>query len=87
MISQDVVDGEVQLTPIQHWFFSLDFAEKHHYNQAVMLYSEQRFQEELINQSLTELAGRIYPQALQVSSIGLQSGARNYLHGSRCCHG
>jgi amino acid adenylation domain-containing protein/non-ribosomal peptide synthase protein (TIGR01720 family) len=29
--------GPLPLTPIQHWFFEQDFAEPHHFNQAVML--------------------------------------------------
>ncbi|MBW4417615.1 MAG: amino acid adenylation domain-containing protein [Myxacorys californica WJT36-NPBG1] len=34
---QGVVTGLVPLTPIQHWFFEQDFAEPHHWNQAVLL--------------------------------------------------
>jgi amino acid adenylation domain-containing protein/non-ribosomal peptide synthase protein (TIGR01720 family) len=34
---QGPVIGEVQLTPIQRWFFEADFAEPHHWNQAVLL--------------------------------------------------
>jgi len=31
------VRGDVPLTPIQHWFFERDFANPHHWNQALML--------------------------------------------------
>ena len=31
------VTGPVRLTPIQRWFFEQDFAEPHHFNQAVMI--------------------------------------------------
>src|SRR6185312_11205344 len=34
---QGIVTGPVPLTPIQHWFFDLDLAEPHHFNQAVMI--------------------------------------------------
>jgi len=34
---QGIVTGPVPLTPIQHWFFELDLAEPHHFNQAVMI--------------------------------------------------
>ncbi|MBW4537640.1 MAG: amino acid adenylation domain-containing protein [Myxacorys chilensis ATA2-1-KO14] len=34
---QGVVTGRVPLTPIQQWFFEQDFAEPHHWNQAVLL--------------------------------------------------
>jgi amino acid adenylation domain-containing protein/non-ribosomal peptide synthase protein (TIGR01720 family) len=30
------VSGRVPLTPVQHWFFEQEFAEPHHWNQAVM---------------------------------------------------
>ena len=35
--NQHAVQGEVALTPIQRWFFEQEFAEPHHYNQAVLL--------------------------------------------------
>jgi amino acid adenylation domain-containing protein/non-ribosomal peptide synthase protein (TIGR01720 family) len=34
---QRAVQGEVALTPIQRWFFEQEFAQPHHYNQAVLL--------------------------------------------------
>jgi non-ribosomal peptide synthase protein (TIGR01720 family) len=34
---QGTVSGEIQLTPIQSWFFEEDFENKDHWNQAVML--------------------------------------------------
>jgi amino acid adenylation domain-containing protein/non-ribosomal peptide synthase protein (TIGR01720 family) len=34
---QSSVTGPVPLTPIQRWFFAQNFAEPHHYNQAVLL--------------------------------------------------
>jgi len=40
-IDQSVVQGEVKLTPVQHWFFQEDIIRKHHYNQAVMLHSKE----------------------------------------------
>ncbi len=36
-VNQDIVQGTVPLTPIQHWFFAQSMEEKHHYNQSVML--------------------------------------------------
>ena len=35
--TQDVVSGEVPLTPIQQWFLERDLPEPHHFNQAVLL--------------------------------------------------
>ncbi|HYG62303.1 MAG TPA: amino acid adenylation domain-containing protein, partial [Thermoanaerobaculia bacterium] len=34
---QGAVTGEVPLTPIQRWFFEQDFADPHHFNQALLL--------------------------------------------------
>jgi non-ribosomal peptide synthase protein (TIGR01720 family) len=34
---QGIVTGELPLTPIQHWFFAQQFAEQHHWNQALLL--------------------------------------------------
>jgi amino acid adenylation domain-containing protein/non-ribosomal peptide synthase protein (TIGR01720 family) len=34
---QGIVTGEVQLTPVQHWFLTRDMTDPHHYNQAIML--------------------------------------------------
>ncbi len=34
---QGIVTGDVQLTPVQHWFLEREVADPHHYNQAVML--------------------------------------------------
>jgi amino acid adenylation domain-containing protein/non-ribosomal peptide synthase protein (TIGR01720 family) len=34
---QEVVQGEVPLTPIQRWFFEQDFAEPNHWNQSTLL--------------------------------------------------
>lgn len=34
---QEVVPGPVPLTPIEHWFFEQNLAERHHFNQAVMI--------------------------------------------------
>jgi amino acid adenylation domain-containing protein/non-ribosomal peptide synthase protein (TIGR01720 family) len=48
MIEQAAVSGEMALTPIQHWFFALDFAEKHHYNISLMLYRREGFDQEIL---------------------------------------
>jgi amino acid adenylation domain-containing protein/non-ribosomal peptide synthase protein (TIGR01720 family) len=34
---QDLAEGEVRLTPIQHWFFEQDVGRREHFNQSVML--------------------------------------------------
>jgi amino acid adenylation domain-containing protein/non-ribosomal peptide synthase protein (TIGR01720 family) len=39
-LDQGVVIGQVELTPIQKWFFTKNFTNMHHWNQAVMLYNK-----------------------------------------------
>ncbi|HEU4769906.1 MAG TPA: amino acid adenylation domain-containing protein, partial [Pyrinomonadaceae bacterium] len=36
-VEQTLVSGDVELTPIQRWFFEQDLVDIHHYNQSVML--------------------------------------------------
>lgn len=43
---QSTITGLVPLTPIQHWFFEIKSHCRHHFNQAVMLYSINRFNED-----------------------------------------
>ncbi|MEJ8545006.1 amino acid adenylation domain-containing protein [Brevibacillus borstelensis] len=54
-IDQGLVEGEVELTPIQHWFFEQNYADMHHWNQAVMLYRADGFDEELIQQAFRKI--------------------------------
>ncbi|UHA74537.1 non-ribosomal peptide synthetase [Paenibacillus sp. 481] len=53
---QSEVIGEVKLTPIQHWFFAQSFSEAHHFNQAIMLYRAQRFDEGALHKVMKRLA-------------------------------
>lgn len=52
---QDEVKGKVSLTPIQHWFFDQTTIDPHYYNQAVMLYASQGFQESPLRKTLQKL--------------------------------
>ncbi|MDN4080838.1 non-ribosomal peptide synthase/polyketide synthase [Paenibacillus polymyxa] len=56
MAEQGVVRGAARLTPVQQWFFGRKQAEPHHFNQAVMLYREQGFEETALHQVLRKLA-------------------------------
>jgi len=55
VIPQETVKGEVELTPIQSWFFQSDFNQPHHFNQAVMLYHEKGFDEEILEKVLAKM--------------------------------
>ena len=63
-IPQENVQGEVELTAIQRWFFHNDFIEKNHWNQALMLYSEDGFDKEIIEKVFSEIS--IHHDALRM---------------------
>jgi non-ribosomal peptide synthase protein (TIGR01720 family) len=52
---QGVVSGPVLLTPIQRWFFELEFAEPHHFNQSVLLEELQPLDVSRVRDVLTRL--------------------------------
>ena len=52
---QETVQGEVELTPIQHWFFQSDFTGKHHFNHALMLYRQEGFAKEILLKVFTKI--------------------------------
>lgn len=53
---QVAATGETGLTPIQRWFFEQSFTELHHFNQAVMLYREEGYDEAALRQAVRKLA-------------------------------
>ncbi|MCP3742746.1 amino acid adenylation domain-containing protein, partial [Rossellomorea sp. BNER] len=63
-ISQDPVSGEVPLIPIQHMFFEQNLANEHHWNQSVMLFNQDGFQEEVIRTVFHEIV--IHHDALRM---------------------
>ncbi|MFB6363476.1 amino acid adenylation domain-containing protein [Paenibacillus elgii] len=56
MADQGEVKGWAKLTPIQAWFFRQKHAAPHHYNQAVMLYREQGYDEAALRKAVRKLA-------------------------------
>jgi amino acid adenylation domain-containing protein/non-ribosomal peptide synthase protein (TIGR01720 family) len=48
-------DGDIPLTPIQHWFFEQQLPDPYHYNQAVMLELKQPVNADLLERSLRRL--------------------------------
>ena len=55
--SQEPVEGEVGLIPIQRWFFEAAFRDAHHWNQSVMLHSDSGFDERIVRDVWTKLTG------------------------------
>jgi amino acid adenylation domain-containing protein/non-ribosomal peptide synthase protein (TIGR01720 family) len=49
---QGVVEGEVLLTPIQHWFFEQELPDSHHWNQAVLLEVRKPLNPDLLKSSV-----------------------------------
>ncbi|MEI6083167.1 MAG: condensation domain-containing protein, partial [Verrucomicrobiota bacterium] len=52
---QGLVTGEVQLTPVQQWFFEQDLAEPQHWNQAFLLRTSERLDAGLLAQAVEQV--------------------------------
>ncbi|MGQ3477838.1 amino acid adenylation domain-containing protein [Paenibacillus sp. TY11] len=52
---QGKVLGNVHLTPIQHWFFTKNLTDKHHWNQSVLFYNPERYETEALFRGLRTL--------------------------------
>ncbi|MDZ7333004.1 MAG: amino acid adenylation domain-containing protein [candidate division KSB1 bacterium] len=52
---QALVIGKIELTPIQRWFFSQNFAEPHHYNQSVFFEVKERLNPEILKAATEQL--------------------------------
>ncbi|OAJ74063.1 hypothetical protein AYJ08_10560 [Brevibacillus sp. SKDU10] len=54
-MDQSPVEGEVLLTPIQHWFFEQQFTDEHHWNQDMLLYAKEGFDLQITKQVIQKL--------------------------------
>ncbi|WP_159882307.1 non-ribosomal peptide synthetase [Paenibacillus puerhi] len=63
-VNQETVVGQAELIPIQRMFFDRDLTDRHHWNQAVMLFSQNQFQELAIRQVFRQLV--IHHDALRM---------------------
>jgi amino acid adenylation domain-containing protein/thioester reductase-like protein/non-ribosomal peptide synthase protein (TIGR01720 family) len=54
-IHQGLVEGVVELTPVQKWFFEKEFKEKHHFNHFVWLYTGKRLDKKLVKKVFTKI--------------------------------
>ncbi|MDN4080661.1 amino acid adenylation domain-containing protein [Paenibacillus polymyxa] len=52
---QGEVTGNVVLTPIQRWFFDQPTGEPHYFNQSVMLYRQEGYDEQALRQALHQI--------------------------------
>jgi non-ribosomal peptide synthase protein (TIGR01720 family) len=69
---QDSVSGPVPLTPIQCWFFEQKMAQRHHYNQAVLLEAKCPLDPDLLRRSFRHLLS--HHDALRLRFTQTQSG-------------
>ncbi|MDW6053711.1 amino acid adenylation domain-containing protein [Bacillus paralicheniformis] len=69
-IDQAPVNGEVPLTPVQHWFFSQPLSHDH-FHQSVMLHSSARFDETALQKTLAHIV--VHHDALRMV-CGYQDG-------------
>jgi non-ribosomal peptide synthase protein (TIGR01720 family) len=54
-VHQGTVEGEIPATPIQAWLYEQNLEQLHHFNQAVMLYRKDGFEEAAIRSVLSKL--------------------------------
>lgn len=52
---QGTIDGAIELTPIQKWFFELGLNAENHFNQSVMLYREEGFNSKILQKVLDRI--------------------------------
>ena len=52
---QELVRGEVPLTPIQHWFFELNVPDPHYWNQAAIFEVRQALDPDLLRKTIEKL--------------------------------
>ena len=69
---QGLVTGEVLLTPIQRWFFEQEFAEPHHWNQAMLLEVPPTLDMALLSQLVQQLL--VHHDALRLRFMHSASG-------------
>ncbi|URZ03767.1 non-ribosomal peptide synthetase [Clostridium felsineum] len=54
-VEQGTVEGNVELSPIQEWFYKKDFSEKDYFNQAFVFYKKGGINEEILRKTFLEL--------------------------------
>ncbi|MGH7998762.1 MAG: SDR family NAD(P)-dependent oxidoreductase, partial [Brasilonema sp.] len=72
LTEQGLVQGELPLVPIQHWFFEQNLLEKHHWNQAILLEAQQTLDPLLLEQIVQHLL--VHHDALRLRFLPEKSG-------------
>jgi non-ribosomal peptide synthase protein (TIGR01720 family) len=76
---QDLVTGPVPLTPIQHWFFNQEIADRHHWNQAVLLEVREALDPVLLEQAVGQLL--VHHDALRLRYTSGEAGWQQVISG------
>ncbi len=71
--TSDDAEGETSLTPIQRWFFEQEFADPHHFNQAVLLRTRPELSADVLERALRLLIAR--HDALRLRFTRAEDGA------------
>ncbi|RLT97983.1 non-ribosomal peptide synthetase [Ketobacter sp.] len=79
LAEQGLVEGELRLSPIQHWFFDHKFVDEHHWNQSVLLdvKAERSLQYNDLRQALCALV--LQHDALRLRFERTEQGVRQFL--------
>jgi len=76
-IDQGIVKGEAGFAPMQSWFFEQSFTDKQHFNQAVMLYGKNGFEEWIIRKVFSKLVEHHDALRMVVKDIADKKGLFN----------
>ncbi|WP_139487912.1 MupA/Atu3671 family FMN-dependent luciferase-like monooxygenase [Brevibacillus dissolubilis] len=77
--AQRLVEGELSLTPIQHWFWQHGLADPHHYNHSVMLWNKDGWDEAILRRLFGKLTE--HHDALRLRFDRTDGLPRVYNHG------
>ena len=54
-IEQGIVEGKTEFTPVQSWLLEKNYKYKNHFNQGIMLYKKEGFEEDIIRKIFSKL--------------------------------
>jgi len=79
--AQEIIGGDLPLTPIQHWFFEQNLDELQHYNQAFLFEVAERMDHPILEDALNQLV--LQHDALRLRYIHEASGWRQFYSDSQ----
>ncbi|HEX5889007.1 MAG TPA: amino acid adenylation domain-containing protein, partial [Pyrinomonadaceae bacterium] len=76
-VAEELITGDVPLTPIQHWFFEQQFSVPNHWNMAVMLEPRERLDPGLLEQAFAHLVQ--HHDSLRLRFVKAPAGPRQFI--------